>query len=266
LVNNNMNGPTPFSERIDAIRKDKQSNLVLAIDPAYRTGELLEYILDLIASLGKHACAIKLNFHVILPLSAAELKKVNSVAHEEKLQVVADIKLNDIPSTNEVAIQHLHSMGFDAIIVNPFVGKGGLKSAVDFAHSLNCGVISLVYMSHSGATESFGAPVVADSLNSSPSKPASLYRIFYENSKDCGVDGVVVGGNRLDILRELSQKSSKKRVPIYSPGLITQGGDVKSALDCGSDYLIIGRAITTSANPAVEMQNAHNLVKEYVGG
>ena len=107
--------------------------------------------MDLITKLGKYICAVKLNFHVILPLSFTDLKKINYIAHREKLQVIADIKLNDIPNTNDVTIQYLHSMGFDSIIVNPFIGKNNLKTTVDFAHSLNCGVISLVYMSHGSA-------------------------------------------------------------------------------------------------------------------
>jgi orotidine-5'-phosphate decarboxylase len=62
-------------------------------------------------------------------------------------------------------------------------------------------------------------------------------------------------------LKEFSSKGS--RIPIYSPGLITQGGDINSALEYGADYLIIGRAITSSPNPLLEMQNIHNLVKNY---
>lgn len=255
-----MNRPIPFCERIDIICKDRQSNLILAIDPKYGTNNLFTYVLDLITTLGKHICAIKLNFHVILPLSSTDLKKITYIAHREKLQVIADIKLNDIPNTNSITIQHLHSMGFDSIIVNPFIGKNNLKTTVDFAHSLDCGVISLVYMSHSGAKEGFGVSVV-DASNYKSEEPTAFYKVFYQNSKDSGVDGIVIGGNRLDILKEFSSKNLK--IPIYSPGLITQGGDVKSALECGADYLIIGRAITCSPDPLLELQNIHTLVKNY---
>ena len=255
-----MTSSIPFSERIDSVCKDKQSNLILAIDPKYGTNNLFAYVLDLITKLGRYICAVKLNFHVILPLSFTDLKKINSIAHREKLQVIADIKLNDIPNTNDITIQYLHSMGFDSIIVNPFIGKNNLKTTVDFAHSLNCGIISLVYMSHSGAKEGFGVSVV-DALNYKSKEPTPLYKVFYQNSKDSEVDGIVIGGNRLDILKEFSSRGS--RIPIYSPGLITQGGDINSALECGADYLIIGRAITSSPNPLLELQNIHKLVKNY---
>ncbi len=254
-----MQRTIPFSERMDSISKDKQSNLILAIDPIYGTNNLFSYVLSTITKLGKYLCAIKLNFHVILPLSFTELQKINLVAHRERLQVIADIKLNDIPNTNDVTIRYLHAMGFDSIIVNPFIGKDNLKSTVRSAHSLNCGVISLVYMSHSGANEGFGSFVSNQSSDGLTKTTSRFYNVFYENSKNCDVDGVIVGGNRLDILRELSSKNLKK-IPIYSPGLVTQGGDIKSALECGSDYLIIGRAIINSPDPLIELQNIYKLI------
>jgi orotidine-5'-phosphate decarboxylase len=85
-----------------------------------------------------------------------------------------------------------------------------------------------------------------------------FYKVFYQNSKESEVDGVVIGGNRLDILKEFS---FKKEIPIYSPGLITQGGDIKSALDYGADFLIIGRAILNSKNPLLELKGIHNIIK-----
>jgi orotidine-5'-phosphate decarboxylase len=256
-----MTNPISFSKRIDVVSKDKQSNIILAIDPLYDTGNLFNYITNLITKLGKYICAIKLNFHAILPLSFIELNKINAIAHSENLQVIADIKLNDIPNTNIIAIQHLHSMGFDSIIVNPFIGKTNLKTTVNFAHSLDCGIISLVYMSHDSASEGFGASIIEPSANATHI-PNIFYKIFYQNSIDCKVDGVIIGGNRLDIIKEFSFKNkNKNKIPIYSPGLITQGGDIKSAVECGADYLIIGRAIINSLDPLIELKNIHNLIK-----
>jgi orotidine-5'-phosphate decarboxylase len=66
----------------------------------------------------------------------------------------------------------------------------------------------------------------------------------------------------LYIIKEFSFKNkNKNKIPIYSPGLITQGGDIKSAVECGADYLIIGRAIINSLDPLIELKNIHNLIK-----
>ncbi len=250
-----------FANRISAVKKEKKSNIVLAIDPTYEVENLFDYVCHIISQLHDYMCAIKLNFHVILPLSRIELKKITQVAHDSNLQIIADLKINDIFDTNQVTIKHLSSLAFDSVIVNPFIGKMSLKSTVDFAHSLNFGVISLVYMSHVDAIEGYGAslaiPNGAD--KSENSRPA--YRIFYDNSKTVGVDGVVIGGNRLDILRELKSKGDEG-VPIYSPGIITQGGDIKKAVDAGSTYLIIGRAIVNSVSPLNTIKDIHHLVRD----
>jgi orotidine-5'-phosphate decarboxylase len=39
-------------------------------------------------------------------------------------------------------------------------------------------------------------------------------------------------------------------VPIFSPGVGTQGGEVRRSLKAGTDYFIIGRSITGAKNPA----------------
>ena len=178
-----------FANRINKIRRKKNSNIVLAIDPNFDVENIFDYVCHVIDQLHDYVCAIKLNFHVILPLSKIELKKITQTAHEDNLQVIADIKLNDIFDTNKVTIKYLSSLGFDSVIVNPFIGKISLKATVDYAHSLNFGVISLVYMSHADAVEGYGASLAnPDGINKSEnSKP--VYRIFYENSKSAGVDG-----------------------------------------------------------------------------
>lgn len=254
---------TPFSKRIIACRNNHSSNLILAIDPIYGTDDLYTHIINLISKLSAHLCAVKLNLPALLSLSFNELQKINESAHNNNLQIIADIKLNDIPNTNNLTIQYLYNMGFDCIIVNPFIGKRNLKSTVEYAHTLNCGIISLVFMSHEGSNEGFGATIV-DSNNDiqSASTTSFFYQVFYQNSKHCGVDGIVIGGNKLDILKEISSKT-KDRLPIYSPGLIMQGGDVESAMESGSDYLIIGRAIINSPDPLYELKTIHQMVNHY---
>ncbi|MDN5844652.1 MAG: orotidine 5'-phosphate decarboxylase [Candidatus Nitrosocosmicus sp.] len=250
-----------FANRISEIKREKRSNIILAVDPTCEVENLSDYVCHIISQLHDYVCAIKLNFHVILPLSKIKLKKITQIAHDFNLQIIADLKLNDIFDTNQITIKCLSSLGFDSVIVNPFIGKISLKSTVDYAHSLNFGVISLVYMSHADAVEGYGASLaIPDGIDKSEnSKP--VYRIFYDNSKSVGVDGVVVGGNRLDILKELRSKDNDG-LPIYSPGILTQGGDIKKALEAGSTYLIIGRAIVNSDSPLNRIKNIYDLIKD----
>lgn len=225
-----------FRERIAKAAAANKSPIVLALDPPASRRGLAKFAEKTIRAAGQHVCAIKINFHLILPLSAAEISRINRLAHSYGLQSIADIKLNDIENTNDVAVDHLVKMGFDAVIANPFIGKGALAALVQKAHRLNAGVIALVYMSHPGAKEGYGLGVAG----------RGLYRTFLERAEEAGVDGIVVGATQPDILRQVAGRS----LPVYSPGVGTQGGDAMQAIKNGSDYLIIGRSIVEARQPA----------------
>jgi orotidine-5'-phosphate decarboxylase len=229
-----------FSQRMTEVSSIKGSRIILALDLTHRTN--LRSALKTISLLERYICAIKVNFHLILPLSCYELSEVNRLVHSYGMQSVADIKLNDIPSTNKIAISHLSRMGFDAVTVNPFIGTVGLRDVVVQAHRLNGGIIALVYMSHVGAPLGFGINFI-----DSNRQVTSLYQKFFQDAIASGVDGVVIGANRLEILREISHK--KSGIPIYSPGLGKQGGSIKHAAKSGADYFMIGRSIIGSKDP-----------------
>jgi orotidine-5'-phosphate decarboxylase len=129
-------------------------------------------------------------------------------------------------------------MGFDSVIVNPIIGENELRSFVRLAHNFGMGVISVAYMSHENVSEGYGLKIVHS--NSKVSKILRLYEIFLKYARRSSVDGIVVGATHLKTLRHISSIS---RIPIYSPGVGTQGGNAKSAIDSGSNYLIIGRSI-----------------------
>lgn len=235
--------PPSFRDRISDCSKTKQTNIILAVDPLPRIG-LAEFAKKLIILLEQHICAVKVNFHLILPLSSSELAELNDLIHSFGLQSIADIKLNDIPRTNAIAINYLLEMGFDAIIVNPFIGKTALQSAVNQAHTRNGGILTLIYMSHKGADEGFGLSIVKEQKNND--RISKMYNVFLDYSYSSHVDGMIVGANQLHILNEIH---FRKEIPIYSPGFGTQGGDIKKAAKSGIDYFIIGSSLIESKDP-----------------
>jgi orotidine-5'-phosphate decarboxylase len=206
--------------------------------------DIFGYVNERIDLLQGEVCAIKFNFHVILPLSNEELININSKVHSYGLQSIADIKLNDISSTNLVVIDHLVNMGFDAVILNPIIGMDELRRVVVPSHGRHLGVLALVYMSHSGAREGFGLSVIDEFCQ--PVRQLPLYLKLLEYAEACDTDGIIVGGTKLDIITSVSRE---KKLPIYSPGLGVQGGDPKIAAKAGTDYFIIGRSITQSKDP-----------------
>jgi orotidine-5'-phosphate decarboxylase len=234
----------PFFQRIAAAAREKKSPIVLALDPRPRDNQRLpELAAKTICEVEHHVCAVKMNFHIILPLSASQILRINKLAHSFGLQSIADIKLNDIETTNAVAVDHLIKMGFDAAIANPFIGRDTLASLVQKAHKADAGIIALVYMSHPEAKEGFGLKI----------QRHGLYKTFFERAEAASVDGIVVGATQDQILKEVAG-----RLPVYSPGVGAQGGDAGQAIRNGADYLIIGRSIVEAKQPAKvagEIQN-----------
>src|SRR5437899_1691992 len=150
---------TDFRKRMRISSSDK-SWVILANDLNENKMDKLESrTLTNIKTLNKYLCAIKLNFHVILPLSKTSLTKINRTAHDVGLQTIADIKLNDIGNTNKIAMERLWECGFDAVIVNPIMGPKNLKELVDTSHKDKHGIIALVHMSHPGAKLGYGLRV-----------------------------------------------------------------------------------------------------------
>lgn len=236
-----------------------KSKIILANDlDQIPSGKIESATIKNIKTLHKFLCAIKFNFHVILPLGIQHLKKINQVAHDVGLQTIADIKLNDIGNTNMVAAERLWESGFDAIIVNPIMGPENLENLILSAHKQNNGIISLVHMSHPGAKLGYGISIKPTSSK----KLSKLHELFLDWSYSLRTDGIVVGATVPEIIKSCSKKV-KGRCEIYSPGVGTQGGDATKAMHNGSNYLIVGRTILNAKDPIKEAKKLQDLSIEF---
>jgi len=233
------------------VARKKRSNIVLALDFPYEKPEkrqtLYKRAESIIDAVSSYVCAVKFNHHLVLPLGVFNgVQKLLGKAHEKGLLTIMDCKVNDIGSTNQVIAEYYYEAGFDALIANPFVGwEEGLKPVFEVAKNRRKGVILLGYMSHKGASEGYGQMVV--DIESEQKKPQ--YLVFAEKALKWGADGVVVGATYPEKIREIHTVLGEK-IPIYSPGVGVQGGEIESALKAGASYLIVGRVITLSENPA----------------
>ncbi|MDH3835083.1 MAG: orotidine 5'-phosphate decarboxylase, partial [Nitrosopumilus sp.] len=135
-----------FKTRLSKISKT-QGKVILANDYDFSVKHLERKTLENIKQLHPFLCGIKLNFHLLLPLSGKEILKINNTAHRYGLQTIADIKLNDIGNTNRITTENLWNLGFDAVIANPIMGLDSLKNLVKSSHKHDKGVITLCHMS-----------------------------------------------------------------------------------------------------------------------
>ena len=229
-----------FKTRISKISKTN-GNVVLANDYDNSIKNLESKTIQNIKKLHPYLCAIKLNFHLLLPLGSKQILKINKTAHEFGLQTIADIKLNDIGNTNKVTAQNLWDLGFDALIANPIMGLDSLKNLINFSHKNGKGVITLCHMSAPEAKLSYDMEIKIK-------KKQQLYQLFLDWALKSKADGIVVGATFPKIISYCNKLAGKK-LSIYSPGIGTQGGNANEVISAGSNFLIVGRTILNAKNP-----------------
>ncbi|MEK0346557.1 MAG: orotidine-5'-phosphate decarboxylase [Nitrosopumilus sp.] len=216
-------------------------NVILANDYDLSVKNLESKTIENIKQLHPFLCGIKLNFHLLLPLSGKEILKINKTAHRYGLQTIADIKLNDIGNTNQITTENLWNLGFDAVIANPIMGLDSLKNLVKNAHKHDKGVITLCHMSAPESKLSYDMEVKMG-------KKQQLYQLFLNWALTAKVDGIVVGATFPKIIQYCAKKVGKN-LSIFSPGIGTQGGDANEVISAGTNYLIVGRTILNAKNP-----------------
>jgi orotidine-5'-phosphate decarboxylase len=240
-----------FKVKMDETAKRRNSRVVLALDFPFEAPENRAKILakaqNVIEVVHPYICAIKINHHIILPLGTFDgVQKLVEKIHTKGLLAIMDAKVNDIGATNQIIADYYFAAGFDAIIANPFVGwEDGLKPLFEASKRLNRGVILLSYMSHKGASEGYGQTVIDPGTG----EKTLQYISFAKKALKWGADGVVVGATVPEKIAEIRRILGEK-VAIYSPGVGVQGGAAQTVLEAGANYLIVGREITNSDDPA----------------
>jgi orotidine-5'-phosphate decarboxylase len=241
-----------FNQTLDAISKERATKTILALDLDYRkdvTG-LLHDAKTLVKKVSHYVCAVKVNYHLIVPLSLSQISSLNDQISNEGLISIADIKLNDIGNTNSVTTKYLWNCGFAGVIVNPFAGyKGALDAVYESASKLRKGVISLAYMSHEGADEGFGLKLEGR---------RTIFGEFLKRAVKWKSSGVIIGTTRPRRI-SIARKFLGSGIKIICPGTGTQGGDAASALRAGADYIIVGRSIIDSHDSADSARHYQSL-------
>jgi orotidine-5'-phosphate decarboxylase len=200
----------------------RNSRLILALDVLDR-----DRALDLASVLKGKIDYVKVGYPLILAAGLEVVQEISSMA-----PVIADLKIADIPNTNTLISEQVLSAGASGIIAHAFVGRDSLSACVNVARERGALAFAVTEMSHPSAVE-FMAPVAE-----------GLARIAAE----CGVDGVVAPATRPERIRLIRSIVGERA--IISPGVGAQGGSARAALAAGADYLIVGRSITESPNPA----------------
>ncbi|MEN6442754.1 MAG: orotidine-5'-phosphate decarboxylase [Methanoregula sp.] len=184
-----------------------------------------------------HACApyidvIKIGYPLVL---SCGLSIVQDLA-EEKLPIIADFKVADIPNTNELICERVFDAGCAAVICHGFVGMDSMKACVEIAQQHKGACYVVAEMSHPGGKEFFSGGV-AEQIAS--------------DAMIAGADGIIAPATRPDRVKVL--RGFVGRHKILSPGIGAQGGDADAVASL-VDGIIVGRSIYDAADPAKAAQ------------
>ena len=171
-------------------------------------------------------------------------------------EVFLDLKFHDIPNTAAAAVRVAAAMGVWMVNVHAGGGRRMMEAAVealrDFTQKpLLIGVTVLTSMTDEDLLE----------LGYSESADERVQRLA-ALAADCGLDGVVCSALEAPALR----RSMGEQFCLVTPGIRLAGdeaGDQRrvvtpaDAVANGADYLVIGRSITTAADPLAALRRVH---------
>ena len=211
----------------------KKTRVILALDVTSR-----EDALRVVDAVKNYVDAIKINWPLILAVGPEIIREMS-----RSKDVICDLKIADIPNINRLIVEQAMSRGASAVICHGFTGEDSVRACVEAAKGH---VFVVTEMSHPGGKQ-YTAPV-ADRL-------AAL-------AKSAGARGIVAPATRPE--RIVALRKIIDNLEIISPGVGAQGGKASDAIRAGADYIIVGRTIYESTDPATAARKLVDEVKEVV--
>jgi len=208
------------------------SRLILALDIADRSKAM-----GIVGKVAGSIDAVKVNYPFVLGCGMGAVKELAA-----ETDVICDFKVADIPNTNRLIVEQAKKSGAKAIICHAFPGRDSLEACVKAAGGMDVFVVT--EMSHPGA-EMFMTPVAE-----------SMARL----AVDVGAAGIIAPATRPE--KVMALRKIVGNLKILSPGVGAQGGSAADTIRAGADYVIVGRAIYESGDPA---EAARKLAAE-IGG
>ncbi|ENM5728309.1 orotidine-5'-phosphate decarboxylase [Vibrio mimicus] len=199
-------------------------------------------ILDLI---GEDVDVIKFNYPLILKEG---IGIITEIKERYGIPVFADIKIADVPVTNDRIIKLAANAGADAVMAHGFIGVDAIQSMQKASPDTK--VFLITQLTNPGGLD-FSASFTQD---------------FAEMARDLGLDGVQAPGNRPEVVAQVRELVGED-LTIVCCGVGAQGGKYGHAIAAGADFEIIGRAIYQADDPVETVKNiklaTQKAIKEY---
>ena len=148
----------------------------------------------------------------------------------------------DIPAMGKNFVKVCQDAGIDVVIFFPQAGPETQKIWTEEAFKQNMKIIIGGMMTHPQYKKSEGGYLEDEGILN-----------IYKNAVKQGVNDFVVPGNKPEEIKKIKDliEAAGGNPVFYSPGLVTQGGDITEAAVAAGDYwhAIVGRAIYQADDP-----------------
>lgn len=180
-------------------------------------------------------------------------ERIFSYCESRDVRFFVDAKLHDIPRTVGAAIRQLVRPGAHIINVHALGGVEMMRAAVENAHEragelgLSAPQIFAVTILTSHGAEDLGELGLGGGLASNAMRLGALAR-------DAGCSGVVCSAHEAADFKSFFGTDFLTLTPGIRPAGVSHGDQKRvmtpaMAVAAGSDYLVVGRAITEAKNP-----------------
>jgi orotidine-5'-phosphate decarboxylase len=205
--------------------------------------------LDFLKDIDPDRCRVKVGKELFTRCGPDLIRKISAEGYE----IFLDLKFHDIPNTVAGALKAAADLGVWMVNVHASGGKAMLdasREALNFKEApLLIAVTVLTSLGSEDLTE------IGVSRNSQ-----QQVQLLADLSVNSGLDGVVCSAQETDFLRSQCPIEFK----LVTPGIRPKGDSVddqkrvvtpRSALEQGSDFLVMGRPITQTNNPSVKLDS-----------
>lgn len=221
-----------------------QSPIVVAIDKADMKSALM-----LADTLDPSLCRVKVGKELFTRCGPEIIKQL----HNRGFEVFLDLKFHDIPNTTAQAVLAAADMGVWMVNVHATAGEQAMtlskQRLLDGGYDTLLIAVTVLTSMDETALHQTG---VNGTLDEQVTRLASL-------TKNSGLDGVVCSAQEAEVLKAMLGSDFK----LVTPGIRMADDSSddqqrictpRQAVEQGSDYLVIGRSITTADNPSEKMQ------------
>jgi orotidine-5'-phosphate decarboxylase len=210
----------------------------------------------LVEQLGEHCAFYKVGSELFTSSGPSIVNEIRKRGRE----VFLDLKFHDIPNTVASAVRAAKAMGVRLITVHASGGSAMLRAAVDAAGDQDrTGILAVTVLTSLTGAE------VAESWGRTQLDPMEEVLRLAGLAASAGAHGIVCSGLEAGAVRERFGNRLNLLVPGVRPAgdaahdqarVVTPGDAVRA----GAGYLVIGRAVTKSDDPAAAMRRINEEV------